>query len=147
MLITAIIFFLLLSAFFSGSEIAFVSANKLGIELQKNKGSKRGRLIAGFFENSKNFIGTMLVGNNIVLVIFTILLSGLLSGPLTFLFGAGILVNLTSTVLITIILLIFGEFLPKTLFRLYANEMLRSEERRVGKERRSRWASCEGIER
>lgn len=124
MLITAIIFFLLLSAFFSGSEIAFVSANKLGIELQKNKGSKRGRLIAGFFENSKNFIGTMLVGNNIVLVIFTILLSGLLSGPLTFLFGAGILVNLTSTVLITIILLIFGEFLPKTLFRLYANEML-----------------------
>lgn len=126
MLILAIIVFLLLSAFFSGAEIAFVSANKLGIELLKNKGSRRGLILAGFFDRPKNFIGTMLVGNNIALVVFTMLMSGLILGPLKYAFGDGFLVHLLSTIIITIVVLIFGEFLPKTLFRLYANEVLLS---------------------
>jgi len=124
MLIGAILFFLLLSAFFSGSEIAFVSANKLGIELMKNKGSRRGLILARFFDKPKNFIGTMLVGNNITLVIFTMLMSGLILAPLKYALGEGFWVHLVSTIIITIVVLIFGEFLPKTLFRLYANEML-----------------------
>lgn len=124
MLITWILVFLLLSAFFSGSEIAFVSANKLGIELLKNKGSRRGLILARFFDKPKNFIGTMLVGNNITLVVFTMLMSGLILAPLKFLLGEGIMVHLVSTVIITVVVLIFGEFLPKTLFRLYANETL-----------------------
>ena len=124
MLIAWILFFLLLSAFFSGAEIAFVSANKLGIELMKNKGSRRGQILARFFERPKNFIGTMLVGNNIALVVFTMLMSGLILGPLKFVFGEGLVAHFFSTIIITIVVLIFGEFLPKTLFRLYANETL-----------------------
>ena len=126
MLIFAIIVFLILSAFFSGAEIAFVSANKLGIELMKNKGSRRGLILAGFFDKPKNFIGTMLVGNNIALVVFTMLMSGLILGPLKYAFGDGLLIHFLSTIIITIVVLIFGEFLPKTLFRLYANEVLLS---------------------
>ena len=78
MLIFSIIIFLLLSAFFSGSEIAFVSANKLGIEVMKNKKSRRGNILAKFYEKPSEFLGTMLVGNNIALVIFTILMTQLI---------------------------------------------------------------------
>lgn len=124
MLIFTILIFLMLSAFFSGAEIAFVSANKLGIELLKNKGSRRGILLAHFFDRPKQFIGAMLVGNNIALVVFTILMSGLILAPLKYALGDGFLVHLLSTIIITIVVLIFGEFLPKTLARLYANEVL-----------------------
>ena len=79
MLFFWIIFFLILSAFFSGMEIAYVSANKVGIEISKNRGSKRGRLLAHFYENPKDFLSTMLVGNNIALVVLTTLATALLS--------------------------------------------------------------------
>jgi len=123
--IVIIIITLALSAFFSGSEIAFVSANKLGIEVMRNKGDKRGKILANFYEKPKGFLSAMLVGNNIALVIFTIFMTKLIE-PLfmpPFEEGSKLLLVIV-TLLITIVVLIFGEFLPKTLFRLYANELL-----------------------
>ena len=66
-----IIIFLLLSAFFSGAEIAFVSASKLGVEIKRDEGSRRGRILGKFFDKPDDFLGAMLVGNNIALVVFT----------------------------------------------------------------------------
>lgn len=123
-LLIAIFIFLILSAFFSGAEIAFLSANKLGIEVEKNKGTRRGNILSTFYKYPKDFLSTMLVGNNIALVAFTVLMTKLLSPFLTGLIGVGFGLSITSTLIVTIIILIFGEFLPKVLFRLYANEML-----------------------
>ena len=123
MLIISTILFLLLSAFFSGSEIAFVSANKLGIEVMKNKKSRSGNILAKFYEKPSEFLGTMLVGNNIALVIFTILMTQLIEPLLQPIFGGATLLLLV-TLIITAVVLIFGEFLPKTLFRLFSNDML-----------------------
>ncbi len=123
--IIIIVVTLILSAFFSGSEIAFVSANKLGIEVMRNKGDKRGRILANFYEKPKTFLSTMLVGNNISLVIFTIFMTKLIEPWLTSTFDEGsIPLLIVVTLIITIVVLIFGEFLPKTLFRLYSNEIL-----------------------
>lgn len=125
MLLFFIVLTLLLSAFFSGSEIAYISANKLGIEVLKNKGSKRGLILAKFYERPQDFLGTMLVGNNICLVIFTILMTSLIEPLLMPFVGQGsFLISLLVTLIITVVVLIFGEFLPKTIFRLYSNEML-----------------------
>ena len=116
---------LLLSAFFSGSEIAFVSANKLGIEVLKNKGHIKGKLIAGFYEKPKEFLSSMLVGNNIVLVLITLFMSQLIEPLLLPYLNEGSLVLLlTVTLFITLVVLIFGEFLPKTFSQLYSNEYL-----------------------
>ena len=125
MLIFSIIIFLLLSAFFSGSEIAFISANKLGIEVMKNKKSRRGNILAKFYEKPSDFLGTMLVGNNIALVIFTILMTQLINPLLEPIIGSnGATLLFCVTLIITAVVLIFGEFLPKTLFRLFSNDML-----------------------
>lgn len=119
-----IIFFLALSAFFSGSEIAFISANKLGVEVLKNKGSRKGNILAGFYEKQRNFISTMLVGNNITLVIFTSLIELAFRPLLVPYLGDTVVMLLMITIIATIIVLIFGEYMPKTIFRLFANEML-----------------------
>ena len=124
MLIFSIVLFLMLSALFSGTEIAFISASKLGIELKKKKGSSRGRILAQFYEKPADFMGTMLVGNNIALVIFTYLMTKLLSPYIAPGAADSPWVLLLNTVIITIVVLIFGEFLPKTLFRLYADQIL-----------------------
>ena len=126
MLVLAIIIFLLLSALFSGSEIAFISASKLRVELSKQKGSRQGTILARFYEKPADFLGTMLVGNNIALVVFTYLFANLISDDFFESMGISndVLVLLMQTIFATIIVLIFGEFLPKTFFRLYANEIL-----------------------
>ena len=121
-----ILLFLVLSAVFSGMEIAFLSANKLVVELKRKKGSRRGRILAGFFERPSEFIGSMLVGNNIALVAFTTLVAvplGLFISRTLGIENPG-LVGLVSTLLITLTVLVFGEFLPKTLFRLFADDIL-----------------------
>jgi len=124
MLLFGILVFLLLSAFFSGSEIAFISASKLDLEVEKDKSVKRGNIISNFYADPKSFLSTMLVGNNIALVIFTYLMTQLLS-PLTQQFvGAGLGLLLCNTLIITVVVLFFGEFIPKTLFRLYSIESL-----------------------
>lgn len=122
-----IIIFLLLSALFSGTEIAFVSASKLRIELKRKKGNRRGNILSRFYDRPAEFLATMLVGNNIALVIFTTLITAPLTIILSKYFGVSgetPLVLLINTLIVTIIILIFGEFLPKTLFRLFADEIL-----------------------
>lgn len=126
MSITFIFIFLLLSALFSGTEIAFISANKLKVELKKKKGALRGTIIANFYERPSDFIGMLLVGNNIALVVFSYLMTRQLSPIIVDNWGIEneLLVLLINTIIITVVVLIFGEFLPKTLFRLYADEIL-----------------------
>jgi CBS domain containing-hemolysin-like protein len=120
MLVVGIIIFLLLSAFFSASEIAYVSSNKLGIEVLKEKGTRRARLISSFYEKPKKFLGTTLVGNNIALVVFTALMTKFLSPLFGDLNPDSALVLIGNTLLITIVVLILGEFLPKTFSRVYS---------------------------
>ena len=124
MALIPIIFILMLSALFSGTEIAFISANKLKIELLKNKGRRRAKILVSFFEKPAHFLGTLLVGNNIALVAFTSLMTALLSKLFLPLDMGYYLLLFINTIIITVIVLIFGEFLPKTLFRLFSNEIL-----------------------
>ncbi len=126
MLIALIILFLMLSALFSGTEIAYISASKLRVELKKKKGARRGQILAGFYEDPAGFLGTMLVGNNIALVVFTTLITRLIEPSLLqfSFFQAPLVLLLTETISATIIVLLFGEFLPKTIFRLYADDAL-----------------------
>ncbi len=121
-----ILFFLLFSAIFSGSEIAFISANKLDVEIKKNKRGTRSKCINYFYNHPNQFLGTMLVGNNIALVVFTTLLTIPLEQLLGTYFhlSSGVIMLLTVTILVTLVVLIFGEFLPKTLFKLYGANML-----------------------
>lgn len=124
MLIALILVFLLLSALFSGSEIAYVSANKLKVELLKKRGGRRGAILSYFYDRPAEFLGTMLVGNNIALVAFTALMGQILTPLTTQFIPSAFLVFLTNTVIITAIVLLFGEFLPKTLFRLFSGSVL-----------------------
>jgi putative hemolysin len=125
MIFLAIFLLLLLSAFFSGTEIAFISANKLGIEVLKNKGHRRGELLATFYEKPREFISAMVVGNNIVLVVLTILATSVLETFLYEYFQKDSLIQvLVITGIITVVVLIFGEFLPKMMSRAYSNELL-----------------------
>lgn len=121
-----IILFLMLSGLFSGSEIAYVSSNKLRVELKKKRDTYRSRILANWFDKPASFIGTMLVGNNAALVAFSTLTTSLLN--VTLIPGLGLesemLVLLTNTLVITLIVLVFGEFLPKTLFQLFSDDAL-----------------------
>lgn len=124
----------LLSAFFSGMEIAFVSANKMHIELEKKREGFLSKVLSKLTEKSSKFITTMLVGNNIALVIYSYYMGELLIGwfqsflPTNNLFIKYPLQEaslLTQTLISTIVILITAEFLPKAIFRIYANETLK----------------------
>ncbi len=114
----------LLSAFFSGAEIAFVSANKLNIEVQKSEGNRKARILGHFYDNPKTFIISMLVGNNISLVILTYFFVKLLTPLFAPFISSEIVILLINTLIITLFVLIFGEFLPKTFFRLFADRLI-----------------------
>jgi len=115
---------LVLSAFFSGTEIAFLTANKLKIELESKQGSFSSGLISGFMRKPSRFIGTMLVGNNIALVIYGIFMALLLE-PFIEAFGfSEVWVLIIQTLISTMVILLFGEFIPKTLFRINPNFLL-----------------------
>ena len=119
-----IILVLLLSALFSGSEIAFVSANRLSIQIRNDGRSRGGRILSRFYDDPKDFLATMLVGNNIALVAFTTLLAALLTPLLETYLNNGVLVFLVLTLIATVIVLVFGEFLPKTLFKNFSTPLL-----------------------
>ena len=123
--IVVIIISILLSAFFSGMEIAFVSANKMHIELEKKKEGFRAKILARLTQKSSKFIATMLVGNNIALVVYSFYMGELLVQlvPLGWLNEFGAL--LLHTFLSTVIILVTAEFIPKAIFRIYADEFLK----------------------
>lgn len=121
--ILVILISILLSAFFSGMEIAYISANKFQIELQKKKEGFTSKIVGRLTSKSSKFITTMLVGNNISLVIYSFFMGELITEKLL-----GFQLNDFSTLIIqttisTIIILVTAEFLPKAIFRIYANEM------------------------
>ena len=115
-----IIIILVFSAFFSGMEIAFVSSNKLRFELDKKQQGVASIILSVFYDHPQQYISTMLVGNNICLVVYGMLMAEILNPYLVFL-GNPFLVTLVQTVIATVIVLITGEFLPKTIFRTNPN--------------------------
>ena len=128
-----IILSLVFSAFFSGMEIAFISANKIHIEIEKKQEGVLAKVLTKLTKKPSKFIATMLIGNNIALVIY-----GLFMGELLMNWFSGLATEnnflrvfltdftlLTQTVISTLVILITAEFLPKVLFQIYANSLLR----------------------
>lgn len=125
---TIIVISLLFSAFFSGMEIAFISANKLKVEVDKKGGGFSARLLSRFIHSESSFISAMLVGNNIAIVVYGIAIAALLDPVFARILPeplnneAGIL--LLQTIVSTIIILIFAEYLPKAIFSFNPNRFL-----------------------
>lgn len=129
-----IIVSLILSAFFSGMEIAYVSSNKIHIELEKKQDSFLGKLLAKLTAKPSKFITTMLIGNNIALVVYGFVMGDLLVEwfqevlpsnytVINYLFSE--LQLLSQTVISTLIILLTAEFLPKVFFQIYSNRLLK----------------------
>lgn len=119
---------LIFSAFFSGIEIAYISANKLQIELQKKQGVFSGKVLSKFIQEPGQFIGTTLIGNTIMLVLYGTFMAFLLDDALRSILPDSLnneaVILITQTFLSTLLVLITGEFLPKSLFMLNPNSML-----------------------
>ena len=119
---------LVFSALFSGLEIAFVSSNKLQIELDKNKGLFSAKLLSSFVNNPSGILGALLLGNNISLVIYGIAMADILEpvieNILTPQYSSEFLILLIQTILSTLLILIAAEFIPKALFRINPNAVL-----------------------
>ena len=114
---------MLFSAFFSGMEIAFVSSNRLLAEMDREKNGLSQKAISFFYQHPSNFVSTMLVGNNIALVIYGILFARIFDATLFASLSDGIRVT-ADTLLSTVVVLFTGEFLPKTIFKNNPNTML-----------------------
>ena len=117
---------LIIIAFFAGYEIAFVTANRLNIELKKKQGTRSGKILSGFMENQAKFIGTCLVGLNIFLVIYGLLFDELLKMTLwnPWRIQNEYLKLIFDTLLSTMLVLLLGEFLPKAIFRAKNDSLL-----------------------
>ena len=116
---------IILSAFFSGMEIAFVTSNRLRIELDRKQGVFGSKIIKLFTDNPGQYIATMLIGNNFSLVIYGLIFSRILGAFLTPIFGSDILILIVNTILSTCIILFVAEFLPKTIFIISPNFFLK----------------------
>ena len=114
---------MLFSAFFSGMEIAFVSSNRLRAEMDREKNRFSQRIIKTFYQHPNNFVSTMLVGNNISLVIYGILFAKLFDSTLFEPLSDGVRVT-CDTLLSTLVVLFTGEFLPKSIFKNNPNTLL-----------------------
>jgi putative hemolysin len=123
-----IIVCLLFSALFSGLEIAFLSSDKFLVELKKKQGSLAASIISNFHQFPSKFIITMLVGNNITIVIYGIfmalLLEPIIQDWFSFMAEPNPAIIVTQTLISTVVVLIFGEFLPKSLFLINPNSIL-----------------------
>ena len=112
-----------LSAFFSGMEIAFVSSNRMLAEMDREGNSIAKNIISRFYNHPNGFVSTMLVGNNIVLVVYGILVARLFDNTIFSSLDDGMKVT-ADTLLSTLVILFTGEFLPKILFKNNANRLL-----------------------
>lgn len=112
-----------LSAFFSGMEIAFVSSNRMLAEMDREGNSMAKNIISRFYNHPNGFVSTMLVGNNIVLVVYGILVARLFDNTIFSSLDDGMKVT-ADTLLSTLVILFTGEFLPKILFKNNANRLL-----------------------
>ncbi|RYM35619.1 HlyC/CorC family transporter [Brumimicrobium glaciale] len=113
------------SAFFSGMEIAFITANRLKIELDNKKGTFSGKVLSNFVKQDSRFIATMLLGNNIALVVYGIWMAQLMQPWISPLVGGSeVAVLLIQTILSTLLILVTAEFLPKATFQINPNRVL-----------------------
>ncbi|WP_281637129.1 hemolysin family protein [Flavobacterium marginilacus] len=125
--ISIIILCLILCAFFSGMEIAFISSNKIYLELEKKQDNFLSRILAKLTEKPSKFIAAMLIGNNIALVVYGFFMGDLLMRWLLYfdLHFSEVISLLIQTVISTLIVLITAEFLPKVFFQIYANSLIK----------------------
>ncbi len=121
--IIGLIITMVFSAFFSGMEIAFVSSNRLLAEMERGKNGLSQKAISLFFRHPNNFVSTMLVGNNIALVVYGILFAQIFDSTIFSGLGDGERVT-ADTILSTLVVLFTGEFLPKTIFKSNPNTLL-----------------------
>lgn len=119
-----IIVAILSSAFFSGVEIAFVSANRLKIELDNQKGLLSGKILSKLVKKDSLFITSMLIGNNVALVVYGIWTAVFLEDYIRLLINTDGLVLFLQTIISTIVILLSAEFIPKALFQLNPNGLL-----------------------
>lgn len=125
MMIVFLIVMILLSALFSGIEIAFVTSDKLHLQVQAKKNKWYSFIFKTFLEDPKKFIITTVTGNNIVLVIYGIIASKIFEVELSKIINNIFLIFIIQTIITTSIILVFGEYFPKNLFRLKANLVLK----------------------
>lgn len=112
------------SAVFSGMEIAFISANRLKIELDKKQGKYAAKILSNFLKSPAKFIGTMLLGNNVALVIYGILMAKILQPLINYYSSNEFLTLLLQTIISTLLVLFFAEFFPKAILRKNPNRVL-----------------------
>lgn len=123
--ILIILLVIILSAFFSGMEIAFVTSNRLRIELDRKQGVFGSEILKLFTDNPGQYIATMLIGNNISLVIYGLVFSSILGPILSRIIDSDVLILLINTIISTAIILFVAEFLPKTIFIITPNFFLK----------------------
>ncbi len=124
-IIVVIIITILLSAFFSGMEIAFISANKLQMEIDKKQNMFASGILRIFSENPAQYITTMLIGNNLALVIYGAMMAQLIEPSVRTVFQSDGMVLLIQTIISTLIILFLAEFFPKALFNINPNKTLK----------------------
>jgi len=123
--ILIILLTIIFSAFFSGMEIAFVSSNKLRIELDRKQGVFGSRIVKIFTDHPGQYLATMLIGNNFALVVYGLFFSRLLNPVLSVILGSEVVVLIINTIISAVIILIVAEFLPKTVFVISPNFFLK----------------------
>jgi CBS domain containing-hemolysin-like protein len=117
-----ILVFTLLRGFFSGMEVAFLTANRISVSIERNKKSLRGRIVDSFYNNPNEIISVILVGKNITIVILIFLLSSVLDGLFVQFQPGFFIILFIKTLIIAAFVLIFAEFFPKVFFKAFADE-------------------------
>ena len=116
---------LFFSALFSGTEMAYVTADRVRVEIDIKRGGMISRIIKRFYANAEFFISSILVGNNVMLVIYGMGAAALLEAPIARLTDNEAVILLAQTIISTAVILLTGEFIPKTIFKINPNSSLK----------------------